>query len=154
MVAPILVLFADIFYVLNFFQPEIFVFTVSATTTATRVTLFAATPTFSKVPCRPTSPGKNNTTNLECNLLWFSRKRCSSRKVKRHTWRSPWRRSYHKRNKAEWEIDNSYCSKVKQEAPYDSGRRLLDIMDVSSFDFLTGSVFLNHSMPTMINYLL
>ncbi|CAB1338300.1 unnamed protein product [Coregonus sp. 'balchen'] len=56
--------------------------------------------------------------------------------AKRKTWRNPWRRSYHKRKKAEWEVDPDYCEEVKQTPPYDSGTRLLDIMDMTIFDFL------------------
>ncbi|CAG04459.1 unnamed protein product [Tetraodon nigroviridis] len=58
--------------------------------------------------------------------------------AKRKTWRNPWRRSYHKRKKAEWEVDPDYCEEVKQTPPYDSGTRLLDIMDMTIFDFLMG----------------
>ncbi len=56
-------------------------------------------------------------------------------------WRfSPSRRSYHKRKKAEWELDNTYCNKVRKDPPYNSGRRLLDIMDLAVFDFLQGEL--------------
>lgn len=59
----------------------------------------------------------------------------SERKIVRH----PWRRSYNKRKKAIWETDNKYCEKVRQKPPYDEGRRLLDLIDMSIFDFLTGN---------------
>ncbi len=62
----------------------------------------------------------------------------STRMVRRKTWRHPWRRSYHKRRKADWEVDNSYCQSVRTEAPYNNGRRLLDLMDMAVYDFLTG----------------
>ncbi|XP_011630485.1 extracellular serine/threonine protein CG31145-like [Pogonomyrmex barbatus] len=55
----------------------------------------------------------------------------------RKAWRHPWRRSYHKRKKAQWEHDSDYCSLVKEIPPYDEGRRLLDLMDMAVFDFLT-----------------
>ncbi|XP_037547251.1 extracellular serine/threonine protein kinase FAM20C [Nematolebias whitei] len=64
--------------------------------------------------------------------------------AKRKTWRNPWRRSYHKRKKAEWEVDPDYCEEVKQTPPYDSGRRLLDIMDMTIFDFLMGNMDRHH----------
>nr|XP_029132181.1 extracellular serine/threonine protein kinase FAM20C-like [Labrus bergylta] len=51
--------------------------------------------------------------------------------AKRKTWRNPWRRSYHKRKKAEWEVDQDYCDEVKQTPPYDRGTRLLDVMDMT-----------------------
>ncbi|KAM3859474.1 extracellular serine/threonine protein kinase FAM20C isoform 2-T2 [Diretmus argenteus] len=64
--------------------------------------------------------------------------------AKRKTWRNPWRRSYHKRKKAEWEVDQDYCEEVKQTPPYDSGTRLLDIMDMTIFDFLMGNMDRHH----------
>uniref|UniRef100_A0A8C7DLT7 FAM20C golgi associated secretory pathway kinase n=1 Tax=Oncorhynchus kisutch TaxID=8019 RepID=A0A8C7DLT7_ONCKI len=64
--------------------------------------------------------------------------------AKRKTWRNPWRRSYNKRKKAEWEVDPDYCEEVKQTPPYDSGTRLLDIMDMTIFDFLMGNMDRHH----------
>jgi hypothetical protein len=32
----------------------------------------------------------------------------------RKTWRHPWQRSYHKRRKAQWELDNDYCDIVQE----------------------------------------
>ncbi|XP_061702101.1 extracellular serine/threonine protein kinase FAM20C [Syngnathoides biaculeatus] len=64
--------------------------------------------------------------------------------AKRKTWRNPWRRSYHKRKKAEWEVDPGYCDEVKRTPPYDRGARLLDVMDMSIFDFLTGNMDRHH----------
>ncbi|XP_017339495.1 extracellular serine/threonine protein kinase FAM20C [Ictalurus punctatus] len=64
--------------------------------------------------------------------------------AKRKTWRNPWRRSYHKRKKAEWEVDPDYCDEVKQTPPYDHGARLLDIMDMTIFDFLMGNMDRHH----------
>ncbi|XP_056609692.1 extracellular serine/threonine protein kinase FAM20C [Triplophysa dalaica] len=64
--------------------------------------------------------------------------------AKRKTWRNPWRRSYHKRKKAEWEVDPDYCDEVKQTPPYDRGMRLLDIMDMTIFDFLMGNMDRHH----------
>lgn len=62
----------------------------------------------------------------------------------RKAWRHPWRRSYHKRKKAQWENDSDYCSLVKEISPYDEGRRLLDLMDMAIFDFLTGNMDRHH----------
>uniref|UniRef100_A0A8C9AAV4 FAM20C golgi associated secretory pathway kinase n=1 Tax=Prolemur simus TaxID=1328070 RepID=A0A8C9AAV4_PROSS len=64
--------------------------------------------------------------------------------AKRKTWRNPWRRSYHKRKKAEWEVDPDYCEEVKQTPPYDSHHRVLDIMDMTIFDFLMGNMDRHH----------
>ena len=37
-----------------------------------------------------------------------------------------------------WEVDPDYCEEVKQTPPYNKGTRLLDIMDMTIFDFLMG----------------
>jgi len=62
----------------------------------------------------------------------------------RKTWRHPWRRSYHKRRKAKWENDPDFCEVVKDVHPYNHGRRLLDVMDLSIFDFLMGNMDRHH----------
>ena len=62
----------------------------------------------------------------------------------RKTWRHPWRRSYHKRRKANWETDDEYCEFVKEVIPYNKGRRLLDIMDMAVLDFLMGNMDRHH----------
>ncbi|XP_077266719.1 uncharacterized protein LOC143899871 [Temnothorax americanus] len=62
----------------------------------------------------------------------------------RKAWRHPWRRSYHKRKKAQWEHDSDYCALVREIPPYDEGRRLLDLMDMAVFDFLTGNMDRHH----------
>ncbi|XP_043251132.1 extracellular serine/threonine protein CG31145 [Colletes gigas] len=64
--------------------------------------------------------------------------------VTRKAWRHPWRRSYHKRKKAQWEHDSDYCSLVKEIPPYDEGRRLLDLMDMAVLDFLMGNMDRHH----------
>lgn len=62
----------------------------------------------------------------------------------RKVWRHPWRRSYHKRRKAQWEVDDEYCELVKEVHPYNEGRRLLDIMDMSILDFMMGNMDRHH----------
>ncbi|KAF5302508.1 hypothetical protein FQR65_LT00880 [Abscondita terminalis] len=62
----------------------------------------------------------------------------------RKVWRHPWRRSYHKRRKAQWETEANYCSVVREIPPYDQGRRLYDLMDMSVFDFLIGNMDRHH----------
>ena len=64
--------------------------------------------------------------------------------VPRKTWRHPWRRSYHKRRKATWENDPEYCDLVKEVAPYNRGRRLLDVIDLAVMDFLMGNMDRHH----------
>lgn len=60
-------------------------------------------------------------------------------------WRHPWQRTYRDGIKAMWEIDNNYCKKkVLKTPPYDSGPRLLDIMDTAMFDFLIGNADRHH----------
>ncbi|XP_033215034.1 extracellular serine/threonine protein CG31145 [Belonocnema kinseyi] len=67
-------------------------------------------------------------------------KEVASRKV----WRHPWRRSYHKRRKAQWEEDSDYCSLIKEIPPYNEGHRLLDLMDMAVLDFLMGNMDRHH----------
>jgi len=62
----------------------------------------------------------------------------------RKTWRHPWRRSYHKRRKAQWENDPEYCEVVRDVHPYNQGRRLLDVVDLAIFDFLMGNMDRHH----------
>ncbi|XP_074040838.1 extracellular serine/threonine protein CG31145 [Leptinotarsa decemlineata] len=68
----------------------------------------------------------------------------SSKLAPTKVWRHPWRRSYHKRRKAQWETDPNYCQLVREIPPYDKGRRLYDLMDMSVFDFLTGNMDRHH----------
>lgn len=37
-------------------------------------------------------------------------------------------------------MDPDYCEEVKQTPPYDSSHRVLDIMDMTIFDFLMGKL--------------
>lgn len=62
----------------------------------------------------------------------------------RTSWRHPWRRSYNRRRKAAWEIDPDYCDLIKETPPYNQGRRLADLMDMSILDFLTGNMDRHH----------
>ncbi|XP_030402323.1 extracellular serine/threonine protein kinase FAM20C-like [Gopherus evgoodei] len=64
--------------------------------------------------------------------------------AKRHSWRSPWRRSYHKSKKAEWELNQNYCAQVRKTPPYDSGSRLIDLIDMTVLDFLMGNMDRHH----------
>ncbi|XP_064419237.1 extracellular serine/threonine protein kinase FAM20C-like [Latimeria chalumnae] len=64
--------------------------------------------------------------------------------AKRHSWRNPWRRSYNKRKKAEWEVNPGYCAHVKETPPYNSGYRLLDLIDMTILDFLMGNMDRHH----------
>ncbi|XP_067998564.1 extracellular serine/threonine protein kinase FAM20C-like isoform X2 [Melanerpes formicivorus] len=64
--------------------------------------------------------------------------------AKRRSWRSPWRRSYHKSKKAEWELNPNYCAQVRETPPYDRGHRLLDLIDMTVLDFLMGNMDRHH----------
>ncbi|XP_076366210.1 extracellular serine/threonine protein CG31145-like [Tachypleus tridentatus] len=64
--------------------------------------------------------------------------------VPRKVWRHPWRRSYHKRRKVEWEQNNDYCNIVRKKPPYNDGRRLGDIVDMAVLDFLVGNMDRHH----------
>lgn len=44
-----------------------------------------------------------------------------------------------------WEHDLTYCTRVvMRKHPYNSGRRLLDLMDMAVFDFLIGKKLVEH----------
>lgn len=62
----------------------------------------------------------------------------------RKSWKHPWRRSYNKRKRAQWETEDDYCTMVRQMTPYDQGRRLLDLIDMAVFDFLMGNMDRHH----------
>ncbi|XP_074596727.1 extracellular serine/threonine protein CG31145-like [Brevipalpus obovatus] len=68
----------------------------------------------------------------------------STTSAPRKIWRHPWRRSYHKRRKAFWENDETYCDIVRRTEPYTKGRRLPDLMDMSILDFLIGNMDRHH----------
>ncbi|XP_066140145.1 extracellular serine/threonine protein CG31145 [Euwallacea fornicatus] len=68
----------------------------------------------------------------------------SSKLAPTKVWRHPWRRSYHKRRKAQWETDPNYCQLVREIPPYDKDRRLFDLMDMAVFDFLIGNMDRHH----------
>jgi hypothetical protein len=56
----------------------------------------------------------------------------------------PYRRSYNKKKKAEWEANQNYCNeKVFRDLTYHS-KLLLDLMDMSIFDFLIGNMDRHH----------
>ncbi|XP_069793812.1 glycosaminoglycan xylosylkinase isoform X2 [Narcine bancroftii] len=58
--------------------------------------------------------------------------------------RHPWGRTYREGKLARWEYDESYCDAVKKTPPYDSGPRLLDIIDTAIFDYLIGNADRHH----------
>lgn len=57
---------------------------------------------------------------------------------------NPWTRSYTFAGREEWEVNPFFCDTVKQLYPYNSGNRLLNIIDMSIFDFLTGNMDRHH----------
>lgn len=67
-------------------------------------------------------------------------KKLSGRKL----WKHPWRRSYNKRKRAQWETEDDYCKLVREMEPYDQGRRLHDLIDMAVFDFLMGNMDRHH----------
>ncbi|XP_049925181.1 extracellular serine/threonine protein kinase FAM20C-like [Epinephelus moara] len=62
----------------------------------------------------------------------------------RRSWRSPWRRSYSRTKKAQWEKDPAYCDTVKQTPPYNYSTRLVDLIDMAILDFLMGNMDRHH----------
>ncbi|KAM5273170.1 pseudokinase FAM20A [Ctenodactylus gundi] len=57
---------------------------------------------------------------------------------------NPWIRSYTLAGREEWELNPLYCETVKQIYPYNSGSRLLNIIDMAIFDFLIGNMDRHH----------
>uniref|UniRef100_A0A7N8Y0U5 FAM20A golgi associated secretory pathway pseudokinase n=1 Tax=Mastacembelus armatus TaxID=205130 RepID=A0A7N8Y0U5_9TELE len=57
---------------------------------------------------------------------------------------NPWTRSYTFTGREEWEVNPFYCDTIKELYPYNSGNRLLNIIDMSVFDFLTGNMDRHH----------
>jgi len=55
----------------------------------------------------------------------------------------PWRRSYNVKTPP-WRTDGSFCESVKEYPPYNSGPRLLDLIDTAVFDYLTGNTDRHH----------
>ncbi|XP_055941487.1 extracellular serine/threonine protein CG31145-like isoform X1 [Argiope bruennichi] len=62
----------------------------------------------------------------------------------RKSWKNPWKRTYHKRRKAEWELNNDYCQTVRQHPLYDNTKRLADLIDTSILDFMIGNMDRHH----------
>uniref|UniRef100_A0A6Q2Z3X6 FAM20 C-terminal domain-containing protein n=1 Tax=Esox lucius TaxID=8010 RepID=A0A6Q2Z3X6_ESOLU len=57
---------------------------------------------------------------------------------------NPWIRSYSFTGREEWEVNPFYCDNIKQLYPYNSGNRLLNIIDMAIFDFLIGNMDRHH----------
>ncbi|XP_034563063.1 pseudokinase FAM20A [Notolabrus celidotus] len=57
---------------------------------------------------------------------------------------NPWIRSYTFSGREEWEVNPFFCDTIKQMYPYNSGNRLLNIIDMSIFDFLIGNMDRHH----------
>ena len=74
------------------------------------------------------------------------------------SWYNPWRKHF---DVAEWEENDSFCNGVKNRPPYNNIRLLLDLMDVTVFDYLisnrdrhtyhTFEVFGNETFPLLID---
>ncbi|XP_013910396.1 PREDICTED: extracellular serine/threonine protein kinase FAM20C-like, partial [Thamnophis sirtalis] len=62
----------------------------------------------------------------------------------RQSWRNPWRRSYSKIKKAEWELNENYCAKIRKTPPYNNTARLLNLIDMTMLDFLMGNMDRHH----------
>ncbi|XP_037133755.1 pseudokinase FAM20A [Syngnathus acus] len=57
---------------------------------------------------------------------------------------NPWIRSYTFTGQEEWQVNPSYCDNIKKLYPYNSGNRLLNIIDMAVFDFLIGNMDRHH----------
>ncbi|XP_067914318.1 pseudokinase FAM20A-like [Heterodontus francisci] len=58
--------------------------------------------------------------------------------------KNPWSRSYTFADREEWETNPNYCEKIKRTRPYNTGSRLLNVIDMAIFDFLTGNMDRHH----------
>ncbi|XP_067929825.1 glycosaminoglycan xylosylkinase-like [Watersipora subatra] len=79
-------------------------------------------------------------TNMEGSLsLWFPNSYILSKPLPH-----PWRRTYRPNKPAVWEKDGSYCTTVKNTRPYETPPRLLDLIDLSIFDFIISNADRHH----------
>ncbi|XP_055300430.1 extracellular serine/threonine protein CG31145-like [Sitodiplosis mosellana] len=87
--------------------------------------------------CDGYHPICGNGTYIEGSLMaYLPEMRGSERTSKLH----PWAQSYSKDEKAAWETDPDYCDKIVESAMYTEGRLLLELIDMSIFDFLIGNM--------------
>ncbi|XP_060579334.1 extracellular serine/threonine protein CG31145-like [Ruditapes philippinarum] len=63
----------------------------------------------------------------------------SEKIARRKSWQQPWKRAYSLRRKAYWETNDDLCISVRKRSPFNNGKILQDIIDVHTFDFLTGN---------------
>ena len=54
---------------------------------------------------------------------------------------NPYKRSYNKKLKAEWETNENYCYERVFQDPYYQSKNILDLIDLHIFDFITGKRF-------------
>lgn len=64
--------------------------------------------------------------------------------VKWDTARHPYRRTYTKRKKAEWEINEKYCEQTVFKNTIYHSKHFLDLIDLSIFDFITSNMDRHH----------
>ncbi|XP_032815055.1 glycosaminoglycan xylosylkinase isoform X1 [Petromyzon marinus] len=89
--------------------------------------------------CRESEPACADGELMEGSVtLWLP----ESWPLQKH--RHPWGRTYREGKLARWEYDNNYCEAVKKTPPYDTGPRLLDVVDTAIFDFLMGNADRHH----------
>ncbi|KAJ8036778.1 Extracellular serine/threonine protein kinase FAM20C [Holothuria leucospilota] len=64
------------------------------------------------------------------------------REARRKVWANPWKQSYTRTQRnAPWEKDPTYCQSVVMKDPlYQTGRRMLDVIDLTIFDFFIGNL--------------
>lgn len=64
------------------------------------------------------------------------------REARRKVWANPWKQSYTRTQRnAPWEKDPTYCQSVVMKDPlYQTGRRMLDVIDLAIFDFFIGNL--------------
>lgn len=53
---------------------------------------------------------------------------------------NPYKRTYNKRRKADWELNDNYCEEQVFQNTYFHSKNLLDLMDTVVFDFIIGKI--------------
>lgn len=56
------------------------------------------------------------------------------------SWVYPWKRTFDYQTKSPWETDPQFCEKVKAMDEFRHGTILMEMIDMSIFDFLIGNL--------------
>lgn len=89
--------------------------------------------------CKPSDPACGDGDIIEGAVILWLPERFT---LKKH--RHPWQRTYRDNISARWEIDHGYCERVRSNPLYETGPRLLDLIDAAIFDYLIGNADRHH----------